>query len=132
MIEYLDPLDDPHLESKYSHVLSEVVFMATCAMMCRFDIWTENTLFTRERGKWFKKLLSLPCDIPSHGTFNRMFVILPPESLKSNFQEWVLDIIGNEKVTGQLAIDGKALRGVVQGKDVAIKRSTWLTLGLRI
>jgi hypothetical protein len=130
LIEYLDSLEDPRLESKCSHVLSEVVFMATCAMMCGFDTWTEITLFAQEREKWFKKLLSLPCGIPSHDTFNRVLAILPPESLKSIFQEWVQDIIGNEKVTGQLAIDGKAL--LVQGKDVAIKRSTWLTLGLRI
>ncbi|SQH77280.1 conserved protein of unknown function [Shewanella benthica] len=116
LIEYLDSLEDPRLESKCSHVLSEVVFMATCAMMCGFDTWTEITLFAQEREKWFKKLLSLPCGIPSHDTFNRVFAILPPESLKSIFQEWVQDIIGNEKVTGQLAIDGKALRGAGKGR----------------
>jgi predicted transposase YbfD/YdcC len=116
LIEYLDSLEDPRLESKCSHVLSEVVFMATCAMMCGFDTWSEITLFAQEREKWFKKLLSLPCGIPSHDTFNRVFAILPPESLKSIFQEWVQDIIGNEKVAGQLAIDGKALRGAGKGR----------------
>ncbi|SQH75646.1 protein of unknown function, might belong to Transposase IS4 family protein [Shewanella benthica] len=81
------PLADPRLESKCSHVLSEAVFMATCAMLCEFDTWTEITLFAREREKWFKKWLSLPDGIPSHDTFNRVFAILPPESLKSIFQE---------------------------------------------
>ena len=110
LIEYLNSLEDPRLESKCSHVLSEVVFMATCAMMCEFDTWSEITIFAQEREKWFKKLLSLPCGIPSHGTFNCVFAILPPESLKSIFQEWVQDIIGNDNVAGQLAIDGKATR----------------------
>ncbi len=116
LIEYLDSLDDPRLESKCSHVLSEVVFMATCAMMCGFDTWTEISLFAQEREKWFKKWLSLPGGIPSHDTFNRVFAILPPESLKSTFQAWLHDIIGNKKIAGQLAVDGKALRGAGKGR----------------
>ncbi|MEZ9819284.1 transposase family protein, partial [Shewanella sp. 10N.286.45.A1] len=81
LVEYLDSLDDPRLESKCSHVLSEVVFMATCAMMCGFDTWTEISLFAQEREKWFKKWLSQRGGIPSHDTFNRVFAILPPDSL---------------------------------------------------
>lgn len=116
LIEYLDSLTDPRLEAKCSHVLSEVVFMATCAMLCGFDTWTEISLFAQEREKWFKKWLSLPGGIPSHDTFNRVFAILPPDSLKSIFQAWLHDIIDNEKVAGQLAVDGKALRGAGKGR----------------
>ncbi|PPL16404.1 hypothetical protein UN63_09290 [Oceanisphaera arctica] len=41
----------------------------------------------------------MPGGIPSHDTFNRIFAILPPESLKSIFQDWIGDILDN-KVRG--------------------------------
>ena len=116
LLDYLESMPDPRLRSKCSHVLSEVVFMATCAMLCGFDTWTEIALFSKEREEWFRKWLSLPGGIPSHDTFNRVFAILPPDNLKSIFQDWIHDIIGNDKIAGQLAIDGKALRGAAKGR----------------
>lgn len=116
LLDYLETLPDPRLQAKCSHVLSEVVFMATCAMMCGFDTWSEITLFAKEREQWFRRWLSLPGGVPSHDTFNRVFAILPPDSLKSLFQEWVSDILENETLSGQLAIDGKALRATAKGK----------------
>jgi len=41
---------------------------------------------------------------------------LPPVSLKSIFQEWVCDIMGNDKLAGQLALEGKALRATDKGR----------------
>jgi len=90
--------------------------MAICAMLCGFDTWSEITLFAQEREHWFRRWLTLPGGVPSHDTFNRVFAILPPTSLKSIFQEWVCDIIGNHKLAGQLAVDGKALRATAKGR----------------
>ncbi|WP_372030685.1 ISAs1 family transposase, partial [Shewanella sp. 10N.286.45.A1] len=36
--------------------------------------------------------------------------------IKSIFQEWLHDIIGNEKIASQLAVYGKALRGAGKGR----------------
>ena len=71
--------------------------MAICAMMCGFDTWSEITLFAQEREPWFRRWLRLPGGIPSHDTFNRIFATLPPASLKSIFQAWIGDIMGDEK-----------------------------------
>ena len=101
--------------------------MATCAMMCGFDTWSEITLFAKEREQWFRRWLSLPGGVPSHDTFNRVFALLPPDSLKSLFQEWVSDILESETLSGQLAIDGKALRATAKGKGP--NRCTWSTPG---
>ncbi|WP_204797084.1 ISAs1 family transposase [Oceanisphaera litoralis] len=116
LLNYLEMLPDPRLPAKCSHVLSEVVFMASCAMMCGFDTWSEITLFAKEREQWFRRWLTLPGGIPSHDTFNRVFAILPPDSLKAIFQEWIGDILDDEKLSGQLAIDGKSLRATAKGK----------------
>ena len=90
--------------------------MAICAMMCGFDTWSEITLFAQEREPWFRRWLSLPGGIPSHDTFNRIFATLPPASLKSIFQAWIGDIMGDDKLVGQLAVDGKALRATAKGR----------------
>lgn len=94
--------------------------MAICAMMCGFDTWSEITLFAQEREPWFRRWLSLPGGIPSHDTFNRIFATLPPASLKSIFQAWIGDIMGDEKLVGQLAVDGKALRATAKGRGANV------------
>ncbi|MGU5546824.1 ISAs1 family transposase [Aeromonas veronii] len=116
LLDYLESIPDPRNQAKCSHILSEVVFMAICAMMCGFDTWSEITLFAQEREPWFRRWLSLPGGIPSHDTFNRIFATLPPASLKSIFQAWIGDIMGDDKLVGQLAVDGKALRATAKGR----------------
>ncbi|MDT8953912.1 ISAs1 family transposase, partial [Aeromonas caviae] len=95
LLDYLESIPDPRNQAKCSHILSEVVFMAICAMMCGFDTWSEITLFAQEREPWFRRWLRLPGGIPSHDTFNRIFATLPPASLKSIFQAWIGDIMGD-------------------------------------
>lgn len=119
LLDYLETLPDPRLSAKCSHVLSKIIFMATCAMVCGFDTWSEITLFAKEREQWFRRWLTLPSVIPSHDTFNRAFAILPPDSLKAIFQDWIGDILENEQISGQVAIDGKALRATAKGKGAS-------------
>jgi predicted transposase YbfD/YdcC len=116
LLDYFESIPDPRLQAKCSHILSEVVFMATCAMMCGFDSWSEIALFAQERETWFRQWLTLPGGIPSHDTFNRVFAILPPNSLKVLFQTWLKDVLADDKLSGQLAIDGKALRATAKGR----------------
>ncbi|MFH6575461.1 transposase family protein, partial [Aeromonas caviae] len=47
LLDYLESIPDPRNQAKCSHILSEVVFMAICAMMCGFDTWSEITLFAQ-------------------------------------------------------------------------------------
>ncbi len=116
LFDYLEALPDPRQQAKCSHVLSEVIFMALCAMMCGFDTWSEIALFAQEREKWFKRWLTLANGVPSHDTFNRIFAIMPASTLQSLFQEWVDHILKKEGLSGQLAVDGKALRATAKGR----------------
>ncbi|WP_051477491.1 ISAs1 family transposase [Photorhabdus khanii] len=51
LFDYLEALPDPRQQAKCSHVLSEVIFMTLCAMMCGFDTGSEIALFAQERQK---------------------------------------------------------------------------------
>jgi hypothetical protein len=98
-----------------THSVRGGVYGDLCPAMW-FHTWDEIALFSKEREKWLRKWLLLPGGGSSHDTFNRIFALLPPETLKTIFQEWIYDIIDNDKIAGQLAIDGKALRGAAKGR----------------
>ncbi|PHM68749.1 hypothetical protein Xekj_03135 [Xenorhabdus sp. KJ12.1] len=116
LLQRVESLSDPRQQSKCSHLLSEVVFMTLCAMTCGFNTWDEIALFSQERESWFKRWLTLPNGIPAHDTFNRIFTILPPETLQHLYQDWINDILDSESLSGQIAVDGKALRATAKGR----------------
>ena len=86
LIDYLKDLPDSRHQEKCTYVLSEVVFMAICAIFSNQDTWEQVALYSKERESWFKKWFELPFGTPSHDTFNRIFSILSPEALRSVFQ----------------------------------------------
>jgi predicted transposase YbfD/YdcC len=50
----------------------------------------------------------LPNGIPSHDTFGRVFARIDPQQFERCFLTWIESL--NEKISGVIAIDGKALR----------------------
>ena len=116
LIDYLKDLPDSRHQEKCTYVLSEVVFMAICAIFSNQDTWEQVALYSKERESWFKKWFELPFGTPSHDTFNRIFSILSPEALRSVFSHWVQDFLADTELQGQVAIDGKAVRGAAKGK----------------
>lgn len=116
LLEHTNTIPECRQSAKCTHNLSEVVFMALCAMMCGFDSWSEIALFAEERERWFRRWLTLPGGIPSHDTFNRIFAILPASELKRVFQGWLSDVLENRTISGQIAVDGKALRSTAKGR----------------
>ncbi len=116
LISYLESIDDPRQQEKCTYVLSEIVFMAICAIFCGQENWEQVALYCEEREEWFKKWFELPDGIPSHDTFNRLFSIMPPEVMQKVFREWVQDFLEHSPIKGQIEIDGKALRGAAKGK----------------
>ncbi|PEA01632.1 hypothetical protein CON37_26850 [Bacillus cereus] len=66
--------------------------------------------FGHSRKSWFQKSLELPCGIPSHDTFNRVFTLLCPKAFEESFRSWTAEIY--KLIQGQvIAIDGKGIRG---------------------
>ena len=85
-------------------------------MVCGAESWEEISEYGRIKKEWLSSFLSLPNDIPSHETFNRVMSSLDPLSLKSCFINWVSSLIvaTNEVIS----IDGKTICGAkVNGKS---------------
>jgi predicted transposase YbfD/YdcC len=103
-------LKDPRVVGRSQHLLLDIVVMAMCAVIGACDDWPDIALFAREREAWFRRFLSLPNGVPSHDTFERVFAALDPSVFERCCLGWLQEVAQLVGV-GQVAIDGKTLRG---------------------
>ncbi len=109
IIDHFSDLSDPRRQAGRRHLLSDLVTIAICAVICGADEWSNMAEFGRSKLEWFSRFLALPHGIPSEDTFARVFAALAPEAFERCFLSWINDLAGSSK--GQLiAIDGKTLR----------------------
>jgi predicted transposase YbfD/YdcC len=91
------------------HLLTDILLIALCAMLCGAEGFVDFEDFGKARIKWLRSFLALPNGIPSHDTFRRVFAMLDPKQFADCFRNWTQSLrtaIGAEIV----AIDGKTLR----------------------
>src|SRR5271167_3280473 len=108
--KYFTSLKDPRVRNRTEHRLFDIIALALCGVVANCDGWTDIIDFANNRLAWFKRFLTLPNGIPSHDTFERVFAKIDPAVFNRCCIAWlrdVSDLVG----LGQLAIDGKTLRG---------------------
>ena len=70
----------------------DILLIATLAVICGADSWTEVELFGRQKQAWPTTFLALPHGIPSHDTFGRVFARLDPaqpgSALRAGYSRW--------------------------------------------
>jgi predicted transposase YbfD/YdcC len=110
VIEYFASIEDPRLNRRKRHKLSDIFFMALYAIICGADTWTGIAFFAKTKQKWFSQVLKLEHGTPSHDTFARVFSLIQPEQFSKCFSRWANDL-STLKEREIIAIDGKCLRG---------------------
>jgi predicted transposase YbfD/YdcC len=119
-------LPDPRVVGRTRHTLLDIIVMALCAVIADCDDWPDIAQFARERQGWFKRSLTLPGGIPSHDTFERVFAALDPRAFERCCLAWlheVAQLVGG----GQIAIDGKTVRGSAGALGALHLVSAWAT-----
>jgi predicted transposase YbfD/YdcC len=119
-------LPDPRINRRKRHLLSDILTIALCAVLCGADDFVEIELFGRSKREWFRERLLLPNGIPSHDTFTRVFAQLDPEAFGACFLSWTEAVRAALSETAkaqampaeQIVIDGKTLRHSFQDGDV--------------
>jgi len=120
ILDHFAELDDPRREQGRIHHLDEVVFIATCAVLCGADNWVQIADYGRSKIDWLRTFLTLPGRIPSHDTFRRVFCLLDPLQFQKCFYSWIAALMARKGLTPRvldppelqpIAIDGKAQRG---------------------
>jgi DDE_Tnp_1-associated/Transposase DDE domain len=146
ILDHFAELADPRREQGRIHRLDEIVFIATCAVLCGADNWVQIADYARSKRDWLKTFLSLPGGVPSRDTFRRVFCLLDPLSFQKRFYSWIASLMARKGLTPlvteplelrPVAIDGEAQRGSARrtvGRSALHMVSAWavedrLTLG---
>jgi predicted transposase YbfD/YdcC len=129
LLEHFSSLEDPRVERTKLHLLSDILALTICAVICGADSWTEIESYGQAKYDWLKESLALPNGIPSHDTIARLFIRLDPEQLQDCFLSWIEAL--TQTLAGQVvAIDGKTLRHSFDksdGKGAIHMVSAWAT-----
>ena len=125
LLEHFADLSDPRIDRTKLHALSDILVIAVSAVICGAEGWTDIEEFGKSKEGWLGKLLPLTNGIPSHDTFRRVFERLDPDQFEACFLSWIKSLA---PMTGQVAIDGKTLRGShdqTNGKKALHLVSAW-------
>jgi predicted transposase YbfD/YdcC len=108
-------LPDPRAPNAL-HDLVDIIVIALAATLCGAQGATDMALFARSKEKLLRQFLPLECGIPSHDTFSRVLRALDPQAFEQTFRRFVAAFAkaNGIKLTGVIAVDGKALRGAYE------------------
>ncbi len=78
LVSLLTEVEDPRRPQARRHSLEAILLIATLAVICGADNWTEVEFFGHQKQAWLETFLELPHGMPSHDTFGRVFSLLDP------------------------------------------------------
>ena len=95
------------------HDLLEVLFIALAATLCGAESCSDMADFGQSKEELLQLVLRLEHGVPSHDTFSRVFRLLKPQAFELSFRRFMAAFAkaNGIKLTGVVAVDGKALRG---------------------
>ena len=107
---YVGDMADPRVVGRCEHKLVDIIIIGICGVLCGAEGWEDIEEFGESKAAWLRQFLELPCGIPSHDTFRRVFSLLDASAFQERFTEWVAGVFTVKR--GQVvAVDGKTLRG---------------------
>jgi len=105
-----DELPDPRRETENKlHRLTDILTIATCAVICGADSWDAIAEYGDTREAFFRRFLPLPNGIPSADTFSRVLAKLGPAAFSRAFGRWMAAACEGTGLV-PIAIDGKSAR----------------------
>jgi predicted transposase YbfD/YdcC len=108
-------LPDPRADNA-RHDLLEVLCIALAAVLCGAESCSDMADFGESKEGLLRLFLRLEHGIPSHDTFSRVFRLLKPDAFERAFRRFMAAFAeaNGLKLTGVVAVDGKALRGAYE------------------
>lgn len=106
---------DPRADNA-RHELLDVLSIALAAVLCGAESCSDMADFGQSKEELLRLVLGLEHGIPSHDTFSRVFRLLEPEAFERAFRRFMAAFAkaNKLKLSGVVAIDGKALRGAYE------------------
>jgi len=107
--QHFKGLRDPRRRRGKRHRLVDVVLISLLAMLCGCDDADDIADWAELRSDLLARWFDLKHGTPSQDTVLRVFEVLAPSAFGAAVMSWVTSL--RPKLVGQVAIDGKTLRG---------------------
>jgi len=107
LVEHFSIIPDPR-RGRVAYDLTEILVIVTCALFSEVETFVDIADWAEYKEPWLRRFLALKNGVPSHDTLNRVFRLLDPKVFGCVFADWVSEVL---PTLGQVAIDGKGLRG---------------------
>lgn len=127
LVEHFAVIEDPR-RGPVTHNLVEMLVIACCALFSEVETFVDMAEWARYKEAWLRGFLRLEHGLPSHDTLNRVFRLLDPKSFEAVFRAWVADTL--PAFGGQIAIDGKSLRGARRANPIHLVSAFATEMGL--
>src|SRR3954467_14953119 len=90
---YFESLSDPRHTRNRKHLLTDIVVIAVCGMVCGCDGPTAIHRWASTRRAWRKGLLPRPNAVPSRACIRRLLMALQPQAFQECFQGWIAQAV---------------------------------------
>lgn len=113
ILNKLKQVSDYRVGNAIKHVLSDILMIGLLTILCNGNTYASMFVFGKRHEETLRCFLELPNGIPSQDTFEEVFAMLNPETLKETFRGCVTEIKEKIEAIGGLlvSIDGKTARG---------------------
>jgi predicted transposase YbfD/YdcC len=110
---YFESLSDPRHTRNRKHLLTDVIVIAVCGILCGGDGPTAIHRWAMSKIDWLRQTLPVANGIPSRDCIRRLLIALKPAAFQRCFQNWIasVTITDDSQPDRLVAIDGKTCRG---------------------
>lgn len=85
-------IPDPRRGNHKKHNLLEVMILSVLAVLCGAESWYDMEEFGKNKKGFLQKFLVLEHGIPSHDTFNRIFMAVDAQLFERAFRAWTAEL----------------------------------------
>ena len=89
LVSHFESLTDPRALKARKHLLTDVMAIAVCAILCGADGPTAIHRWAVSRFDWLNQFLSLPNGTPSRDCIRRVLMAINPGDFQRCFEAWI-------------------------------------------
>jgi predicted transposase YbfD/YdcC len=122
MLYHFSFCDDPR-KHRIRHRLLDIIVITVLALLCGEEGWEGFHEWAVDKLAYLKEFLLLENGIPCPDTIRRVVERLNTQQFLASFTSWAREL--EERMPGQICLDGKALRGVGDENNPLRLVSAW-------
>lgn len=111
LVHHLAAVEDPRGRQGRLHDFSDILAILVLGTICGCDDAEALEDWATHEEPWLRTILQLRSGIPSQDTYLRAMASMKPEPFREAFLSWSKDLFLSFGFQGQLAVDGKTVRG---------------------